>query len=280
MILGLLWPSRNGQGLIEDLGFLAHEPEEDYRALSREYLDAEQLGDFREDAFLFHKRQRGLVPPPTRRGAELDAAAAVRIAQGRDQYLSSFAINGPIDPETGEPYGEYSYKYREWAAQQSKPVLNAEQAEQVEHIDFAYRAHDAARSLLADGVPFGVVRAKYCGIPCQARVDWLNPRHGVVAILACDRFSWRDLHVRDNIHQLAFHRALLAEACGRHLPVHVIALEKQIPHRCGVWRISGWLLRRAQKENEKALARLHECRRFNRWPTGYERVRKLAPIGI
>ena len=32
--------------------------------------------------------------------------------------------------------------------------------------------------------------------------------------------------------------------------------------------------------NEKALASLSECRRFNRWPTGYEGIRKLAPIGI
>jgi len=38
------------------------------------------------------------------------------------------------------------------------------------------------------------------------------------------------------------------------------------------------LLRRAQKDNEKAIVQLLKCRCLNRWPTGYERIRKLKPI--
>ena len=282
MILPSLWPSRNGHTLIEDLGFLVHEPEEEYRIKSEKYLDGEQLGDFRQDAFLFHKRQRGLVPPRRSRDAELDRAAQMRILHGQDYYQSQYAFAGPIDPRDGKPYSEYSTEYRQWTAQQSKPVLTAEQADLIEHIDFGYRAHDGAQELLSDGVAHGIVRSRHCGVPCQARLDWLNPKRGIVAVIACDRFTCLDSHLRYSgpVHELAFHRALLAQHVGRNVPVHIIAVEKEILHRCSVWVISERLLRRARKENEKALAQLQECRRLNRWPTGYEGVRKLAPIGI
>ena len=107
-------------------------------------------------------------------------------------------------------------------------------------------------------------------------------KRGIVAVIACDRFTCLDSHLRYSgpVHELAFHRALLAQHVGRNVPVHIIAVEKEILHRCSVWVISERLLRRARKENEKALAQLQECRRLNRWPTGYEGVRKLAPIGI
>ena len=282
MILGLIWPSMNGHALIEDLGFLAHESDEEYRTKSRDYLDGEQLGAFREDAFLFHKRQTGLVPPHRRYDAQLDRAVQVRILRGREYYQNQYAFAGPIDPRDGKPYSEYSTEYRQWLAQQTKPVLTAQQSDLIEHIAFGYRAHDRAQELLSEGVPYGIVRSRYCAAACQTRIDWLNPKWGIVAVMVCDRFTWLETHLRYSgpVHQLAFHRAVVAQRIGHHVPVHVIAVEKELPHRCGVWVISPRLLRRAQKDNEKAIARLQECRRLNRWPTGYEGVRKLVPIGI
>jgi len=280
MNLTALWQSRNGHALVEDFGVLADESEEAYRTKSGQYLDGEQLGDFRQDAFLFHKRQCGLVPPERRRDAEVDQAIKIRILQGTECYRAHYAFAGPIDPQNGRPLSEYSSEYWRWAAEQTKPILTPDQADLIEQIDFAYRAHDGAQQLLSDGVAYGVVRTRYCGVPCQARIDWLNPKRGLVAVTTCDFFRWRDTHIRDSgvLHLLAFQWALLAQTAGRRLPAHVIALEKQTPHRCGVWAISERLLRRAQKDNEKAIAQLQECRCLNRWPTGYERIRKLKPI--
>ncbi len=257
-------------------------PKRNIAHVSRDYLDSDQLGDFRENAFLFHKRQRGLVPPRRRYDETVNKAAIVRILQGRDHYLASYAFAGPIDPRDGKPYSEYSIEYRQWLAQQTKPVLSPEQADLIEHIDFGFRSHDAAQDLLSDGIPFGITRSRYCGVPCQTRIDWLNPKRGIVAVFVCDRFAWLESHIRSDgpVHQLAFHRALLAQRVGRHVPVHIIALEKDAPHRCGVWAISERLLRRARTQNEAAIAQLQECRRLDRWPSGYERVRKLAPIGL
>ncbi len=282
MLLSSLWPSRNGHKLIEDLGFLVHESEEVYRNKSKDYLDGEQLGDFREDAFLFHKRQRGLVPAHTYRSAKLDRAICVRILKGRDHYLRQYSFAGPVDPRNGKPFSEYSSEYRQWAAEQTRPIISIEHAELIEHVVFGYRAHDIASSLLSEGVAYGIVRSRYRGVPCQARIDWLNPKRGIVAVVICDRFTCLESHLRCNgpVHELAFHRALLAQHIGHDVPVHIIAVEKELPHRCSVWKVSERLLRRARKDNEKALASLQECRRFNRWPTGYEGIRKLVPIGI
>jgi len=36
---------------------------------------------------------------------------------------------------------------------------------------------------------------------------------------------------------MAFYRAVLAQATGQVVPVHIIAVEKRPPFRCGVWQL-------------------------------------------
>jgi len=280
-----IWSGRNGRHdrhLVEDLGFLVQETEEEYRAKSTDYLDSEQLGDFRKDAFLFHKRQRGLAPPRPKYGDEVDRAALMCILRGRDHYRAQYAFGAPVDPRTGEPYSRYSIEFQQWAAAQEKPVLTPEQADVIDHIDFGFRAHDIARGLLSEGVAHGVVRTRYCGVPCQARLDWLNPRQGIVAIVTCDRLTYVEPQLRQNgpAHRLALERSVLAGVIGKNVPVHLIVVEKREPHRCGVWMLSERLLRRVEKENAKGIAQLMTCHRLGRWPTGYEAVRTLAPTSL
>ena len=73
-------------------------------------------------------------------------------------------------------------------------------------------------------------------------------------------------------------RSISAAAAGvdpRELPVHLIAVEKQPPFRCGVWRMGEDVLAVAQKENEEAVKRLRACRTRDVWPSGYEEPRTL-----
>jgi len=282
MSLLSLWSGHNGQAVIEDLGFLLQEPEDEYRSKSAQYTDAEQLGDFRRDAFIFHKRQQGLLPERESDDGHVDRAAAVRILCGGQRYEAQFAIGGPINPRTGEPYGRFSPEFEEWSRQQDKPVLHHEQAELIEQLDFSARSHLAVRDLLAEGVAHGVVRCTYRDVPCQERFDWLNPHRGIVALQVCDGLGWLDSTLRYGgpAHEFAFQQALLTEVTGTLVPVHVVGVETNPPHRCGIWRVSRRLLRQAQRENEKALTHLKRCREFDHWPTGYEQIRTLAPIGF
>ena len=136
----------------------------------------------------------------------------------------------------------------------------------------------AAVDLLLDGKAEGVVRADYCGTPCQARFDWVHPFRGIVDLKTCDDLTWFEADARrfGYVHQLAFYRSMLAVALGLdalHIPVHLVAVEKREPFRCGVWKLGEEVLGIAQKENEDAIARLLACRQKDRWPTGYEEVR-------
>ena len=36
----------------------------------------------------------------------------------------------------------------------------------------------------------GVVRAEYRGVPCQIRMDWFSPKHGIVDLKTCDSLKW------------------------------------------------------------------------------------------
>ena len=69
------------------------------------------------------------------------------------------------------------------------------------------------------------------------------------------------------------YRAVLTQATGQCMPVHLIAVEKKEPYRCGVWLIAPETLNAAQRENEEAIDRLRACLAEEDWPTGYEERR-------
>ena len=66
-----------------------------------------------------------------------------------------------------------------------------------------------------------------------------------------------------------------AQAIDEQVPVHIIAVEKKEPFRCGVWRITDPALEMARRENEAAIRRLLSCQKSGDWPTGYEEIRLL-----
>jgi len=137
------------------------------------------------------------------------------------------------------------------------------------------RTHPVAMGLLDQGEPEGVVRADYCGMPCQTRMDWFAPHQGIIDLKTCDDLTWFEADARrfSYAHQLAFYRAVLSKVVGSYVPVHLIAVEKKEPYRCGVWLVAPDTLNAAQRDNEAAIDRLRACMAEERWPTGYEEVR-------
>jgi len=134
-----------------------------------------------------------------------------------------------------------------------------------------------AVDLLLYGRAEGVVRAEYCGVPCQARFDWIHPHRGLIDLKTADHLDYFEADARrfQYAHQMAFYRALIEEVIGQRVPVYLIGVEKKEPFRCGVWRLSDDTLAIAQRENEAAVRRLVACRKRDEWPTGYEEVRIL-----
>lgn len=260
-----------------DLCFLMREPADVYHARRGECLTSHRLAEFRRCPLLFRKKDQGLIPERDSNAFIVGRAAHVLILEGRERYESDFAVGGPINPKTGQPFGSNTKAFAEWAEKRGKPVLADSDAAVIEQMNASVRAHVFARELLAEGVAEGVVRCDFAGAKSQARYDWINPRpgRGLVDLKTCDNlgsFEF-DISAYGYVAQLAFYRALIAEVAAIVLPVHLIAVEKREPFRCGVWQIAPHVLDAAEAENERAIRELVRCRETGAWPTGYESLR-------
>ena len=263
--------------LLIDLGVLEAEPADEYHSRAGQYLSSHQLMDFMACPWLYRKKQLGLIEDGDTPAMLVGRGTHCRVLEGRDVYESQFAFGGPINPKTDRPYGSATKAFAEWAAAQGKPVLSQDQVELIEQMAAGVAMNDAAVDLLLYGRAEGVVRAEYCGTPCQIRVDWTHPHRGIADLKTTADLTWFESEVRRRRYhsQAAFYQAVLAEVVNQHVPVFFVAVEKVEPFRCGVWRVSDDTLAIARKENEAAIRRLVSCRQRDFWPTGYEELRLL-----
>lgn len=265
-----------------DLRFLIREPAGTYHARSIEHVTSHRLAEFRRCPLLFHKKELGLIAGRDSTAFLLGRAAHVLILEGRDRYEHEFAVGGPVNPKTGKPYGSSTKKFAEWAERRGKPVLSDDQAALLEEMAASVRAHLFASELLVDGVAEGVVRSECAGHACQARIDWINPRpdRGIVDLKTTDSLDGFELDIRafGYVEQAAFYRQLVAEVTGSTLPVHLIAVEKREPYRCGVWQITPRTLDASEELNVRAMTELSRCRETGVWPTRFESLRLYERI--
>ncbi len=255
--------------------FLLTEPDPVYRQRAAQNLSSHALAEFRKCPLLYRKHQLGLVSESESSAFLLGRAAHCLILEGRDTYNEGFAIGGPINERTGKPYGCDTKAFNQWATELGKPVLSFDQAALIEAMAGGVADHPFARSLLTSGQAEGVVRLPYAGHACQGRFDWFSFETGLVDLKTCDDLTWFESDARrfGYTYQLAFYRARIREACGETPPVHIIAVEKREPYRCGVWRIADEILDQAERENLAAMRRLEQCQKTDTWPTDYEDLR-------
>ncbi|MCG3178612.1 MAG: Exodeoxyribonuclease 8 [Phycisphaerae bacterium] len=263
--------------ILIDLSVLGTEPAEDYHARAGEYLSSHQLLDFMACPWLFRKKQLGLARDEGGPALFIGQAFHTRTLEGRDEYERRYALGGPINKSTGKPYGATTKAFSDWAAAQGKPGIHHDDLELIENMAAGVAANDEAVDLLVHGRAEGVVRAEYGQTPCQIRIDWTHPFRGIVDLKSTADLTWFEAECRRRRYhnQLAFYQSVLAVVVGQRVPVHIIAVEKIEPFRCGVWRVGDDTLAIARAENEAAIARLRRCRELDSWPTGYETVRIL-----
>ena len=262
------------------LDFLIRESAETYHAKARENLSSHALADFRRSPLLFHRKKSGLIPDEDRPAYIVGRAAHVLILEGQEEFEQQYAVGGPINPRTGSLYGSRTKVFADWAATQGKPVLTDDQLALVQEMHAGVQLNEAAKELLSVGQAEGVVRAEYCGLPSQIRMDWFNPHVGIVDLKTCDDLTWFEPDARryGYVHQLSFYRSVLQQVTPQHISVFLIAIEKRQPFRCGVWRVGDDVLGIATSENEQAIERLKKCYAQDLWPTGYEEMRTFDSI--
>lgn len=260
---------------MNNTNFLLIESADDYHAQSKQNLSSHALADFRKCPQLFIQKRLGMIADEDRPAYLVGRAVHTLALEGGERFNAEFAVGGPINEKTGQRFGASTKTFAEWSARQGKPVLTDDQFEMVSAMAASVRKHGQAAALLADGIAEAVVRAEYCGLPCQIRMDWLEPHQGIVDLKTCDDLTWFEADARryGYGHQVAFYRAVLAQLIGIAMPVFFIGVEKKTPFRCGVWKVTDDTLAAAQRENEAAIERLKRCIAADHWPTGYEECR-------
>ena len=243
-----------------DLNVLTVEPADQYHAKAGEYLSSHQLLDFIKCPWLYRKKALGLIEDKDSPAYLMGRATHVRILEGRNAYEATFAFGGPVNPKTGKPFGTSTKAFAEWAVAQGKPVLSLDQVELIEQMASGVAMNDAAVDLLLYGRSEGVLRAEYCGTPCQIRIDWVHPHRGIVDFKTCDDLTWFESDARRyGYHrQMAFYRAVLAQVIDQFVPVHLVAVEKKQSFRCGVWLVSDDTLATAREIEDRVGIKAHK----------------------
>lgn len=278
--MGILMDHLRRNAEVADTGFLICESADVYHAKAKEFLSSHQLGDFRKSPALHHRKKLGLVADEDRPAYPIGRALHTLVLEGRKQFETEYAVGGPVNPKTGQPFGPTTKVFAEWAATCGKQVLTDTQYDLIAKMAEGVREHQIAVDLLSSGIPEGVVRAEYCGVPCQIRMDWFDPHRGLVDLKTCDDLTWfvADAKRYGYVYQMAFYHAVLRQVISLPMPVYFLAVEKKEPFRAGVWRVHEDLLSQAERENEAAIERLKVCMESDTWPTGYAEVRVFDAI--
>lgn len=269
--------------------YLLEMPEDEYHGATKrnEYISSHRLNTFRKCPALYIKHVRGEIVEGDTEAFTLGRATHALVLQGAEKFAEDFVVHaGPVNPKTGNPYGKTTKAYLEWAATMALPVISPDDAELMRKMQEAVHAHALARDILADGIAEGVVRAEWCGLPVQARLDWYDPERGILADLkTCDDMDKFGYNIRDfgYVFQLAFYAKCLelAGADVRDMSVYLVAVEKREPYRVSVWKILPSTIYAANNDptyakngpgNETCLRELAECRERDEWPTRFEEV--------
>ena len=259
------------------------EPEETYHAQAGECLSSHLLITFAKCPLLYKNIVSGIHTPPDSQAYAMGRALHTYVLEGKDKFYSIYDTNEPINPTTGKPYGQLTKKWQEWqrdCRNYGKVALSNTDYTLVCAMANSIEEHHHAKLLLQQA-PYreSVARCIYRGFLCQIRIDAFGESIGIVDLKTCDRITRFESSAISYgyFNQLAFYRAVLSTALkiNYYFPVHIVAVEKQYPYRCGVWKLDSRDLDSAQEENEQDMRELEESISLGNWPTKYEDIRTL-----
>ena len=241
------------------------------------YLTATQLKQFADCPWLadYHKRH------PEAKG-DTDALYFGRAVhcvtlEGKEEFFARFQIGGePVNPRTGKPYGSDTQKFKDWvdSLDPDTEVISSQKAEDAIELAACVHNHDIAGQLLSKGEPEVCFRGTFEGIPVQAKIDWLGDTY-IADLKTCQSLkqfesSW--MRYRYDL-QAAFYQRIVSPV--KEVDVYFIAIEKQFPHLCAVYRMSESTLWAAQLQLDELLQEYKEATASQFFPTRTEAVRTL-----
>lgn len=264
-----------------DTTFIQNIPFDAYFAdsMSGLYLTSHSLYDFRTCPLLYRQKMDGDAVIEDTAAFQTGRAVHSLVLGGQEAFDAEYLVSaGPINPKTGEPFGKLTKAFKDWASEQTKKIVLANEYEFMVKLRDSVWSHPCAAELLDGCITEGTVRVTYNGEPVQARMDAINPNtDAVVDLKTCDNIDYfrNDCFRYGYADQMAFYQEVLRIASGVSPSMWLVAVEKRVPYRCGVWRISDALLEKAKAANERGIEELKVCRANGVWPTRYEDIRVL-----
>ena len=180
-----------------------------------------------------------------------------------------------MNPKTGSRFGPTSQKYKDWETSHSCEVLTDSEHATICAMSRSVHDHATAASLLASGEPERVLRWSWSAFKCQCRYDWLSIARDkviMVDVKTCqdlDLFEY-DIRKYGYMTQIGFYYDGLRTCSAQTIECYFIAVEKQEPYRCGVWRIAGAAIDEARSINSRSMLEMQVCTLKGTWPTRYE----------
>ena len=173
------------------------------------------------------------------------------------------------------PYDDFRKKEaREWRDEQErkgKTVLSQKQENHVRAMRTGIYSNRYAKTWLVVGQAEVTITwtDQETGLRCKARLDWLTSQRIIDLKTAQSPDPlWFSKHAfRLDYHtRLAWYQDGLREVTGQHLPVSIIAVEKNPPHDCAFYDMPETALEIGRKKSRRLLLELAECLESDQWP--------------
>jgi hypothetical protein len=225
----------------------------DYHALRDYYMTAHRLIDCFKSGSLTKERSDSAA-------LYFGRAAHTRIIEGLANYETEYTIGGPINPRTGKTYGTQSKAFGAWAATQDRPAITPEEHELIEAMNVAVANNKAAAKLLSSGQAEVTGRTEILEVPCQIRVDWLTTDWRIVDLKTTSDLQFFDVSIQTYgyLIQQAFYRQCVERITGKRCEVFLIAVDKNQPARCEVWRLNDAELDAQCEANEQKISEFRD----------------------
>ena len=233
------------------------------------------------------------------------------ILEGRAAFDDRYEVATPklaeeiglINPKTGNPYGESTAAYQkalnafrlrsDGREPYGRELCSMDQWGLLSNMHEAVFGNEIACKMLSqDGLPEAVFRypSDQLGINLQCKADKLlldeeGKICGFVDLKTCEcihEFK-RRARIFQYPQQMCFYRETITRVCKSGLStlemadnfdVHLIAVEKRVPHKVGIWAFSGDLLDEMGETLRGELVEFARCFHSNEWPTGFEGVQE------
>ena len=255
-ILSALYDNRPLTREIDGTQLTTEYDEDTYEETRPQFFSAHDCWRFIQNPKLWH-HQHTVGEKPDKEALRLGRATHALIFKGKQFPIAE----PPVNPKTDKAYGSTSKIYSEWRADQPRDFVSSEEAELIIRLNNAVATNDLVNSQFRG--QHGNTEVMVLPPPVsdklhlRGRIDYLSEDMRVVVDLkTCDDLDQFERHMVQYgyFYLIAFYACLLPEQPN----VVFVAVEKQEPHRVGVFMVEPTDLAHHMEGCRKAMARLEK----------------------